>query len=87
MLLFFCCCFFFFFFFLGGGGGAKRTASSGGPRGRHRNDFSPITFIVHNQKSNGGANGGLHGVNGRPWPPRTPLITPLVDSVVEVHSL
>ena len=35
----------------GGGGGA---------RGRHRNDFFPIIFIVHNQKSkfNGGPMGG-----------------------------
>ena len=34
-----------------GGGGAR------GARGRHRNDFLPITFIVHNQKSNGGGGG------------------------------
>ena len=39
-------------------------------RGRHRNDFSPSKFIVHNQKSNvcGGEGGhdvnGGHGVNG-----------------------
>ena len=37
--------------------GAKRGGEGrgGGARGRHRNNFcSPITFIVHNQKSNGG---------------------------------
>ena len=28
--------------------------SSAGPRGWHRNDLFPITFIMHNQKSNGG---------------------------------
>ena len=41
----------------GGGGGGARGADihlGEGPRGRHRNDFSPIAFIVHNQKSNGG---------------------------------
>ena len=32
---------------LGGGGGVTR--------GPHHNDFFPITFIVHNQKSNGGS--------------------------------
>ena len=45
----------------------------GGPIGRHRNDFFPIPFTVHNQKSNGGR---------RAWPPRpTPIVTPLITEV------
>ena len=53
-------------FFWGGGqkGGGRHSSRGGadlrlggGPRGRHRNDFFPITFIVHNQKSNGGGGG------------------------------
>ena len=47
-------------------------AGGGGTRGRHRNDFSPITFIVHNQKSNGG---GGHGVNGYAPPPLHSYVT------------
>ena len=45
----------------------------GGGRGLHRNDFSPITFIVHNQKSNRGLG---HGVNwgAMPRPPPPPPI-------------
>ena len=56
---------------MGGGGG--------GARGRHRNDFFPITFIVHNQKSNGGANGRARGANEGGMAPRFPLpgVTPL----------
>ena len=41
-----------------GGGGADLHLGGGGARGRHRNDFFPITFIVHNQKSNGGGQMG-----------------------------
>ena len=40
------------------GGGDIRLGRS---RGRHRNDFFPITFIVHNQKSNEGAMVGVGG--------------------------
>ena len=43
----------------GGGGwgwGGGRILSGG-----HRNDFFPLTFIVHNQKSNGGQWGGGGG--------------------------
>ena len=43
---------------MGGGGKVGTRPSSGGggeggggASGRHRNDFFPITFIVHNQKS------------------------------------
>ena len=52
---------------LGGGGKGGQTfiGGRGGSRGRHRNDFFPITFIVHNQKSNGGGGKwGAHGANG-----------------------
>ena len=35
-----------------------------GPRGRHRNDYFPMTFIVHNQKS--------HNAPPRTPPPPTP---------------
>ena len=45
---------FSFSFLLGGGGGAR----GGGAIERHRNDFFPITFIVHNQKSNRGGGVG-----------------------------
>ena len=40
----------------GGGGGRGQSFVWGGwgrPKGRHHNDCFPITFIVHNQKSNG----------------------------------
>ena len=40
-------------FFLGGGGGGRKGGPDvrlGEPRGRHLNDFFPITFIVTNQK-------------------------------------
>ena len=42
----------------------------GGPR---EQCFFPITFIVHNQKSNVGGGGGERGNDGA-WPP---IITPL----------
>ena len=38
----------------GGGGGGAEPHLGEGARGRHRNYIFPITFIVHNQKSNGG---------------------------------
>ena len=41
----------------GGKGGGGADLHLGGPKGRHRNDFFPITFILHNQKSNGGGGG------------------------------
>ena len=56
----------------GGGGGGADLRLGGGARGRHRNDFFPIIFLVDNQKSNGepkGGGGGVHGVHGGPRPP------------------
>ena len=38
----------------GGQRGGQTVGGGGGPRGRYRNVFFPITFIVHNQKSNEG---------------------------------
>ena len=75
-----------FFFVWGGGqsgGGVKggQTFVYGRPRGLHRNDFFYITFIVHNQKSNGGPMGGPWGEwirHAPPPPPRPPIVTPLI---------
>ena len=55
----------------------RRGGGGGGARERHRNDFFPITFIVHNQKSNGGGNGGLMFEWG--MAPQSPIVTPLVS--------
>ena len=68
-----------------GGWGVVGRASSGGGGGareRHRNDFFPITYIVHNQKSNGGPMGwGGHGPQATHTHTHThthtPLVTPL----------
>ena len=57
----------------GGGGGADlHLGVGGGARGRHRNDFFPITFIVHNQKSNGGPMGGPVVRMRGAWHPGSP---------------
>ena len=68
------------------GGGGKRVPDLlgvGGPRGQHCNDFFPITFIVHNQKSNLGANGGGgYGVNGGTMAPQAPPPPPHSYAIV-----
>ena len=46
-----------FFGRAGGGGNLGQTGAQTFVQGRHRNDLFPITFIVHNQKSNRGASG------------------------------
>ena len=57
-------------------GGPDLRLGGGWARGRYCNDFFPITFIVHNQKSNGGGQLGAHDMNGvamyPPPPPRPP---------------
>ena len=73
--------------FGGGGGWGKegaRPLSEGVGGGQDRNNFFSITFIVHNQKSTGGANGGPmvrmggHGLPLAPTPhPPTPVLTRL----------
>ena len=66
--------------FFGGGARGQTFVWGGGggvPRGRHRNDFFPITFIVHNQKSNEGDN--AHGINGGGGG-HAPIVTPLPHS-------
>ena len=57
--------------FVGGGGGGLEDGIA--------MSFVPITFVVHNQKSNGGGGGqwAAHGVNGG-MPPKAPHVTPLV---------
>ena len=63
-----------YFFFFGGAMVGDRPsgwgAGGGGARGWHRNDFFPITFIVHNQKSNGGGGEGMVWME-EPWSPQT----------------
>ena len=63
-----------------GMGGTDLRIVGGGARGRHRNDFSPTTFIVHNQKSNGGGGVAMEAqdVNGGGHSPQAPpIVTPL----------
>ena len=63
--------------FVGVGGGAWwADLRLGGPKGRHRNDFFHIIFIVHNQKSNGGPMVWM-GLYMAPSPP-PPIVMPLV---------
>ena len=69
---------------VGGGGGAGGAMGTdfrlGGPRGGHRKK-NHITFIVHNQKSNGEGGGGgaiwAHDVNRGTCPLGAPLVMPL----------
>ena len=64
--------FIYLFFLKIFGGGGKH--SSGAYRTRITLIFFPITFIVHNQKSNGGGRGEweTHGVNGGSYPSPPP---------------
>ena len=72
----------------GGQGGVQTFIWGGGARGRHRNDFFLITFIVHNQKYNGGGvNGGDHSVNGRGMVLRPPIVTPLMKQLPILHEV
>ena len=56
-----------------------------GARGRHHNDFFRITFIVHNQKSNGGVGVGVGGRGGGGGAIRVhgvDLVTPLIKRLI-----
>ena len=44
--------------------GCRGYQQLGGRGEGHRNDFFPITFIGHNQKSNGGRGNGVNGGGG-----------------------
>ena len=57
-------------------GGVCVRGGVGEARGRHRNAFYPITFIVHNQKSNWRGGGGGAAMVG-PCTPPPPIVIPL----------